>query len=107
MQSAIYTEKMQGMEKEDSQESSMEWTRTELFIEGKYYPSFETKGDDWCYSIHPMVRPKWPEPIGYHFGGWSKKSEDAKRHRIQGDAKSVGECTSMCQAHFEHISSRR
>ena len=58
---------------EQNKNNVLEWTRSEQFIEGQYYPSFESKGPDWCYTIYPLVRPKWPEPIGYHFGGWSRK----------------------------------
>jgi hypothetical protein len=84
----------------------LEWKRMENFIEGLYYPSFESKGKDWCYTIYPIVRPKYKEPIGYHFAGWSKKQNgDFTRNRIEGEAKTVGECISMCESHLMHIQS--
>jgi len=97
---------MMNMEENNTNVIVMEWTRTEQFIEGQYYPSFESKGPDWCYTIYPLVRPKKPEPIGFHFGGWSRKpGDDITRKRIEGEAKTVGECTSICQSHLHHVQS--
>jgi hypothetical protein len=83
--------------------NSLSWSRKEEYIEGGFYPSFESKGPDWCYTIYPLVRPKNPEPISFYFGGWAKKPNDANRLWIEGKAKTVGECTSICGAHIRHV----
>jgi hypothetical protein len=84
----------------------MDWTREEVLIEGAHYPKFQSRSEDWCYTLQPLVRPKKLEPIGYHFAGWAKKPGTIERHRIEGNAKTVGECTAICEGHLRHIRSR-
>jgi hypothetical protein len=87
-------------------QNQLEWTREEALIEGAYYPKFESKTENWCYTLQPLVRPKRPEPVGYHFAGWAKKPGTIERFRMEGNAKTVGECTGICEGHLRHIHSR-
>lgn len=88
---------------EQTKDIALEWKRSEEFIEGMYYPSFTTKSETWCYTIYPLVRPKYPEPTGFHFAGWSCPEEDITRMRIEGRALTPGECKAMCESHKTHV----
>lgn len=80
------------------------WKRTEVFIEGMYYPKFDYEGPNWCYTVYPIVRPKYSEPVGFSFAGWARTPDKSlDRMRMQGEAKTVGECTAICIGHLNHV----
>lgn len=93
------------MKTEQNKDSILEWKRSEEFIEGMYYPSFTTKSETWCYTIYPLIRPKYPEPTGFHFAGWSCPEGEVTRMRMEGMALTSGECKAICESHKTHVRS--
>jgi hypothetical protein len=84
----------------------IEWIRTTKIVEGQEHIFWGASGsNEWLYNIEPVVKPKRLEPIGYVFSGWSSPSEgkSSERRRIHGTAKTVGECTAICEAHREFV----
>jgi hypothetical protein len=94
---------------EESQKKAaplLEWKRKEEYLHGYYYPTFESNDELWCYSVYPLVRPKNPNAVGFHFGGWAKKSaSSSKRKMIEGTAETAEECKAICLAHATHMQS--
>lgn len=85
---------------------NLDWVKSIKVVEGQdhtFWNASET--NEWLYTIEPVVKAKRREPIGYMFSGWSSPSEgkSPERRRIHGTAKTVGECTAICEAHREHV----
>lgn len=91
------------MDQEKINTIELVWKRNEESIQGMYYPSFVTKGESWCYTVYPLVRPKQAEPTGFHFAGWSNPNGQIVRMRMEGQATTSEECKAMCEAHRLHI----
>lgn len=87
----------------NNETDKLDWESQDILINNEPHRKFLSKTENWCYTVEPLVKAKRPEPLGYYFAGWAKKGNSSNRMRTEGNARTIGECTAICQAHMEYV----